>query len=63
MFHDDLVDYLDDPIKAEKEIRKRWNIEQGDDVAVPTEERPITSRIREAEEEAERDIRAEKAPR
>jgi len=61
MFHNDLVDYLDDPIATEKEIRKRWHIEQGVDEVSP-EERPTPSRTREAEPTEERDT-AEKAPR
>jgi len=54
IFHDDLARYLNDPIATEKEIRKRWHIEQGEDTEAPTEEReprPSISRAEPAERE------------
>lgn len=63
MFHDDLALFLIDPVSAEKQIRKRWHIGQGEDQAVAMEvpeTRPSDRAVKSAEKIAERDISAER---
>lgn len=61
VFHDDLARYLTDPVGTEKEIRKRWHIEQPED-AEATEERPTPMRRTQPEPNTGRET-AEKSPR
>ena len=60
MFHNDIGAYLVDPVATEKEIRKRWHIEETDSESPEEEPDPRTqvSRTIQARETEE-----EKAPR